>query len=298
MTARERASTSPSYNLDHAGLEALEAELVDVVRPGTSDEGIAAVWLGPDHPYANIVRTHEGRLFPEVRESSADDEGKTLFLALVDTRAGSSRVVHGATVCGAGPRDGGSVVTSDMSTGFISIDNLIDLDNFSPYEFESYYTARNIDLIRCLSVETNFRIGHRVPDVCGVSTSSIAYLMVFRLLVRCGARPNRSLVFADVNRAARISLQRNGIMYEPLMGRTDLVSPEAALGRSSCPVALPADNALYDVFSTMRVEVPEVFFGAQAVLVGQRSGAVHAAFGKEAHVGSGASTEMTVGRST
>jgi len=51
-----------------------------------------------------------------------------------------------------------------------------------------------------------------------------------------------------------------------LMGRTDLVTPEAALGRSSFPVTLPYDDALHDLFLAMRADVPEVFLGVDAVL--------------------------------
>jgi hypothetical protein len=266
VTPNGRASIAPKYDLDPDQFTALEEELVDDVRGGDCSAGITAVWLGPEHRYANIIRTQEARLFPEVHDSSAADENRTLFLALVDTRPGSSRVVHGATVCGAGALAEGSIEVSAVSTGFITIDSLIELGNFSADEFESYYVSRNIDLTRCLSVETNFQIGQRVPNAWGLSTSTIAYLMFFRFLVRRGGRRNRALVFADVNRVSRISFQRTGIMYAPLMGRTDLVTPEAALGRSSFPVTLPIDDACHDLFLAMRADVPEVFLGVDAVL--------------------------------
>ena len=270
MTHNTVASIGPKYDLAPDELNVLEAELVDTVRGGANSEGITAVWLGPGHRYANIIRTQEARWFPEVHDSSVGDENKTLFLALVDTRPESSRVVHGATVCLAGAPDegGSSVVAAAVSTGFITIDNLIELGNFSTYEFESYYASRNIDLTRCLSVETNFRIGQRVPNAWGLSTPTIAYLMIFRFLVRCGAGRNRALIFADVNRVSRISFQRTGIMYAPLMGRTDLVTPEAALGRFSFPVTIPIDDAFHELFLSMRAEIPEVFLGAEAILAG------------------------------
>jgi hypothetical protein len=269
MTTNARPPIGPKYDLDRDEFDALEAELVDTARGEASREGLSAVWLGPGHRYANIIRTHEARLFPEVHDSSAGDESKTLFLALVDTRAASGRVVHGATVCGPGAlAEGSSGASAAVSTGFITIDNLIELGNFSADEFESYYTSRNIDLTRSLSVETNFRIGKRVPNAWGLSTSTIAYLMLFRFLVRRGARRNRALVFADVNRVSRISFQRTGIMYAPLMGRTDLVTPEAALGRFSFPVTIPIDDACHDLFLSMRAEIPEVFLGVDAVLCG------------------------------
>jgi hypothetical protein len=268
VTPNVGVTIGPKYDLDLDQLNVLEAELVDTVRGGANSEGITAIWLGPGHRYANIIRTQEARLFPEVHDSSAADENKTLFLALVDTRAGSGRVVHGATVCGAGALGEGFVAVSADSTGFITIDNLIELGNFSAHEFESYYASRNIDLALCLSVETNFRIGQRVPDAWGLSTSTIAYLMIFRFLVRCGAGRNRALIFADVNRVSRISFQRTGIMYLPLMGRTDLVTPEAALGRCSSPVTIPIDDAFHELFLAMRAEIPEVFLGVDAILAG------------------------------
>jgi hypothetical protein len=274
VTPTARPPIGPKYDLDPDQLNALEAELVDAIRGGACSEGITAVWIGPEHRFANIIRTHEALPFPEAQDLSAADESKTLFLALVDTRPGSSRVVHGATVCGAGAPDEGSIAGSAVSTGFITIDSLIELGNFSACEFESYYASGNIDLTRCLSVETNFRVGQRVPDAWGLSTSAIAYLMFFRFLVRSGARRNRALVFADVNSVSRLSFQRTGIMWAPLMGRTDLVSPEAALGRSSVPVTLPFDDACHDLFLTMRADVPEVFLGVDAVLASAANGAV------------------------
>jgi hypothetical protein len=277
VTPNGRASIAPKYDLDPDQFTALEEELVDDVRGGDCSAGITAVWLGPEHRYANIIRTQEARLFPEVHDSSAADENRTLFLALVDTRPGSSRVVHGATVCGAGALAEGSIEVSAVSTGFITIDSLIELGNFSADEFESYYVSRNIDLTRCLSVETNFQIGQRVPNAWGLSTSTIAYLMFFRFLVRRGGRRNRALVFADVNRVSRISFQRTGIMYAPLMGRTDLVTPEAALGRSSFPVTLPIDDACHDLFLAMRADVPEVFLGVDAVLAADNEAALGSA---------------------
>lgn len=261
MKPNQGLPIGPDYNLDPDALNGLEANLVDVVRRRTGIEGITAVWLGPEHQFANIIRTHEARLFPEVYDSSSADEKKTLFLALVDTRAGSSGVVHGTTVCGGGALNESSAAGAGGNTGFITIDSLIDFGNFSADEFERYYAADNVDLAHCLSVETNFRIGKRVPNAWGLSTSTIAYLMVFRFLVHCGARRNQAVVFADVNRASRISLQRNGIRYAPLMGRTDLLTPEAALGRSSLPVSFPVDDALHDLFLKMRADVPEVFLG-------------------------------------
>lgn len=277
MTSKGRASIAAKYDLDPDQFTALENELVDDVRGGGCSAGITAVWLGPEHRYANIIRTQEARLFPEVHDSSAADENKTLFLALVDTRPGSGRVVHGATVCGAGALAEGSIEVSAVSTGFITIDSLIALGNFSADEFQSYYVSRNIDLTRCLSVETNFQIGQRVPNAWGLSTSTIAYLMFFRFLVRRGGRRNRALVFADVNRVSRISFQRTGIMYAPLMGRTDLVTPEAALGRSSFPVTLPIDDACHDLFLAMRADVPEVFLGVDAVLAADNEAALGSA---------------------
>jgi len=265
VTPDARRPTGPRYDLDPDQLNALETQLVEAVRGAPGSEGITAVWLGPEHRYANIIRTHEARLFPEVGDSSAADENKTRFLALVDTRPGSNRVVHGATVCRGGSPDEGSTAVPAVSTGFITIDNLIELGNFSASEFQSYYGSRNIDLTQCASVETNFRIGQRVPNAWGLSTTAIVYLMLFRFLVRCGARRNRALVFADVNRVSRISFQRIGIMYAPLMGRTDLVTPETGLGRSSSPVTIPLDDACHDLFLPMRADVPEVFLGVDAV---------------------------------
>jgi hypothetical protein len=63
VTPNGRASIAPKYDLDPDQFTALEKELVDDVRGGGCSAGITAVWLGPEHRYAKIFRTHDGMMF-------------------------------------------------------------------------------------------------------------------------------------------------------------------------------------------------------------------------------------------
>lgn len=234
----------PRYDLSPEELQELNEQMVALAQERFPEEGVHAFWISPYHRFANFIRTHEASHFPEVAEVDGEEEDGTLFLALVDTRAANQRVVHGATISGI--RDE-SVIASetapDEPTGFISVDDLISIPgNFTAQAFRDYYEAKGIDIERSIGIETNFRIPRdsgRIESFNGLGMADLAYLTMFNLLAPRAHDDKDVAAFASINRDSVNSFKRVGIYCEPLMGREDLVTPEAALGLDFQPVAIP-----------------------------------------------------------
>jgi len=252
---------APRYDLSDEELDLLELELVQRVRECVLEPEVVAAWIAPTLECANFVRTYEARHFPEVTGVSQDDEDRTLFLALVDCRENPGRVVHSATVCGVGSP--GSAHSSNgnlrdpVSSGFICIDELVALGNFTTEEFFSHYKARGIDLKTCISVETHFRIGDLAPPWCELSMAEIMYYCLFDAVRQAGGGVDKSAVFATINQPQSKSFTRVGLRCEPVMDRVDLVTPEAELGVESRPVALIYDSHAEELFAQLAVPVKQ-----------------------------------------
>ena len=255
----------PRYDLSGEELNVLEQELVHDIKQQVSDEGVVAVWIYPNHKFANILRAHEANHFPEVSELPQDIEDRSLFFALVDTRGGEDRVVHSTTVSGVLGRRMGEVDPNNpdapATSGFIVIDDLIEMGNFTVEEFWEYYASNGIDLGSSISVETNFRVGDRVSKFKDMNISDIAYLSLFRLLKQrsknLDTKFDSSVVFASINDNTINSFARVGIVCSPLMGRSDLVTSESEAGLDFKPVTIP-NNA--KIFDDIDLVVPELTY--------------------------------------
>lgn len=250
-------SFEPKYNLSTQELRILEQEMVSVAREREASADIVALWISPTHRFSNFLRTHEASYFPEVADVSEDDEKNTLFLALIDTREGVERVVHGVTVMR--PLSMDSV--SEGGTGFYTIDSLIKRGNFSSDEFHEFYGEKGADISKCLSVETNFRIGERPPMLNGLKMADIAYVAIFQKLMASRLNLNEGLIFATVNSKQIDSFTRVGLRHEPIMGRTDLDTEESELGIESQPVTLLYDAYARDLFSNIGDVVSPIDIG-------------------------------------
>lgn len=192
---------------------------------------IVAVWLATHTPLANVVRTLEARIFPEVPNLATENaENKSLFLALVDTREGAERIVHCTRLTGASAESNQD--TDSNTTGLIGIDEVIGSDqNFSARDFYDYYEKDGTNITSCLSVETNFRVGERVGTNNGLRISDLGYVAVFNMLERGGAEVDKSYIFAFFNEGTIKSLSAIGIVAEPLAGRGDLKAPSDEAGK-------------------------------------------------------------------
>lgn len=259
------SNVEPRYDLTPEEMSELEAELVAETLQRSGVEGMVATWISPTNKLANLIRMHEKSYFEEVSEVTAEDEEQTLFLAIVDTRPNAMRVVHGATITGISYDSQAKefAIHPDMSdgmTGFYTVDSLIERENFTAQEFVDYYQERGINPAKCIAVETNFRIGERAEDFHGVGTADLSYLTFFDLLRENGAELNKAVVFASVNHASLSSFERVGIQFEPLMGRSDLDTEEAELGKESLPVAIDYDDNVAALLTALDIKLPQLFF--------------------------------------
>jgi len=259
--AKDEQESSPRYDLTCEELSALEEKLLKEVDRLTKKplhkkaQGIYGVWIPSRNKYANILRTNEAKYFPEVSELTDEVEDETLFLAMVDTRTESRRVVHATTISGV---EQGNNSSQPNSSGFITIDELIDMGNFTAEEFREYYRGHEIDTFKSISVDTNFRVGQKVKRIDGIKTADLAYLTVFQFLDRQKPEGATTAVFASINRASIISFKQLGLEFEPLMGRSDLVTPESLEGKDFLPVMIPNNTHNSELFKKLGFQVPEI----------------------------------------
>lgn len=239
MTKRE--VFKPRYDLSQEELDVLDRQMTDEVKALHPEPGVYAAIISPDHPYSNFVRGHEGRHFPEAKEFPAELEQNTRSFALVDTRPESDRVVHVGSISGPGLIKDPEGKRGDHhdTTGFLFVDDLIDLGNFTAAEFKAYYEERGVDLHKCIAVETNIKVGKNVERYNGVRTVDLGYVTLINMGEEANPDGDETLVFASINLPQQLSFKRAGIGSEPLMGRTDLKTPEETKGRTSTPVDIP-----------------------------------------------------------
>lgn len=228
--------------------------------------GVYGVWIGQDTPYANAIRSLEEQTkeFKGIEAVVTDEvEQRSVFFALVDTRAGANRIIHATRLSGSVFQDGEAKgINEANSTGFIAIDELTETDQgFTADDFYRFYESIGVDLTKCVGVETNFTVGERSESgVPGLRVSDLGYIAIFNQLVEAGLEVDRSSVFAFVNSKTENSLAAVGVVMEPLVGRADLRAPslEGGLTDDFRPVRIPLDQATVDRFTEMSVlGVPE-----------------------------------------
>lgn len=258
----EVIETLPNYELNPEQYAGFEDELVSLVEKKTAkgllrkkQEGVYAVWMPSDHKFANLARTKEAEYFPEVKEIDEDYEDETVFLALVDTRKGSKRVVHASTVSGI---NGSREHLETDKTGLTTIDELIEEGNFTADEFRAYYSDRDIDLDGSFSVDTNFWVGEKAEKFDGLKTSELAYLSLFQLIKSKHVDNKINAIFASVNMESIESFKRLDLQVEPLMGRTDLTTPESKDGKEFVPVVIPYNKHNVGLFENIGYTIPEL----------------------------------------
>jgi len=258
---KNKEEVSPRYDLSPEEINALEGEVVAKVEEQFEKEGIYAVWISPESKYANILRTYEAEYFPEVKDVVAEVEEDTVFLALVDTRTDSRRIVHATTL--SAMSDEAKELAEPETTGFYTVDDLIEMKNFTAREFLDYYAAKGVDMNSCISVDTNFKIGERAPKFNGLDTAQLAYVTVFNFVQKRATetslheREKKFAVFASINLPSIISFKRMGIECEPMMGRDDLITSESMRGLKYTPVAIISNENAIELFQTLNLNVPE-----------------------------------------
>jgi|GEM_PF-601670 len=236
------------YDMPEEEFKRLESELVASIKDQHPEPDVYAAWISPEHPYANILRTAEIEYFPEIPELVTDEvEQQSLFYALIDTRNGEDRIVHGARLSGLSLEESnpGAHINGEVP-GFIVIDELISDGKLSPEEFKAYCVNHGIDTKKSFSVETNFRVGDRVPSRNGVRLTDIAY-MTFNDILGDSGSVDEGAVFASINKASLISFGRAGIGFAPVPYTPDPSSKEEKYK----PVSLPYSEAMRVLATTL-----------------------------------------------
>src|ERR1019366_1662425 len=166
MTEIYNPSVMIRYDLSPKERGELETELAGlaVEQYGPDGPGLYGLWVPYDSPYANISRTSEKEHFPEANEVDLSVEQNSEFYLVIDTRAGKHRAVHSATITGVTDVKRENELPTDM----VVIDDLVEMGNFSHKEFYQYYQDIGVDVTKCIAVETNLRIGEKVPSQSGV----------------------------------------------------------------------------------------------------------------------------------
>lgn len=253
----------PRYDLTPEELKTLESEFIHSIEERGITDGIVATWVTPFHRFADIPRVYESQYFPEVEELSDQETENSLYLVLVDMREGEKRPVHSTIISRQNISKEGLSSNSDVDkgeTGFYVIDDLIKTGNFTAEEFRDYYETKGFDLSKCISVETNFRIGDKVSRYQGVRVPELSYMVVMGMFFDANPEIGKSAVFASINRMSALSFKMAGLKYEPLMGRTDFVTSEAARGLIYHPVCIPYDDDNHPVFEKLALKIPEIIY--------------------------------------
>ena len=256
--------TERRYDLSIEEMETLESELVQKARKANMDGGIVAVWINPKSKYANFVRMHESQYFPEVADVKESDDDDILFLALIDTRDGVNKVIHGAQMTGLSyiptKRLFKKQDNKQDSTGLYTLDSLISLGNFTYYELNEYYAKIGVDVSKSIAVETNFRI-ENADKYQGLTPAEIAYLMSFRLVKRTSGKLTNKARFASINRASKISFKRFGLEFQTVMNRAEFITEESMLGKETLPIAVTYTQEVKSLMEVVdaNIKIPEIF---------------------------------------
>lgn len=232
------------YNLNETARDELESNLVSLVEKSNPEAPMTAVWIAPDHPYADLVRTLETGPFPTITDFvSPQVEERSRFLAIVDTREQQKRVVHAARVSGVnlGNPSEAAHVNRDGTLGLVMLDEIIQSpQHVSGEDIIDYYARQGIDIARCIGVDTNFRVGEKVDTgIDGIRVSDYSYIAFFKLVQSLGANIGESGVFAHINDGTIKSLNDINVEWEPLLGRSNIYSPSGNPAKPKDPDFIP-----------------------------------------------------------
>lgn len=256
MTAR--------YDLGPTELDEERGRLLARVVAEAGDEPAVVAWVHPEASAANVIRTLEAEVFPEISAFMSDEvEERSRFLTVVDLGEEGPRLAHVFRVTGS--RFGGKPPRPSDEIGIPMVDEVIEVnEDVTVGEVHDHYRAQGIDLGMCIAVETNFRLaGGAAPS--GLRWSDLAYISAFCELMRGEDYPPDRGIFAHMNEAAIGSLAAIGVAAEPFNGRPELRSPAAHEGTYDdryAPTFIPPTPEILGVMRELvPLAVPEVEVG-------------------------------------
>ena len=244
-------SYEPDYNLTDKYIEILESDLARRIgHEMNMPQDLYSLWVKPDSIYANIARTNEKKYWKYMPDIMSIHEDQSMFLLLFDTRMARNEVVHSTRISGFTP-DG--MRDDNDRTGLIIIDDIIDSNQgLTAKYFRDYYTERGIDLMKCITVESNIKI-HNTRKKDGINVPDLAYLSLFKNVVNRGGQAGDSCVFAVINMPTVLSFGRIGLDYEPLAGMKSLQTPadNGEFDDNFMPVCIPHDAKSHELFKNI-----------------------------------------------
>ncbi|MCA9312874.1 hypothetical protein H6801_01295 [Candidatus Nomurabacteria bacterium] len=245
------------YNLDSNEFDILQADLINCIKQKADENvGQIAVWFGSDSRYANLVRTLEAVVFPEITTFiSAEVEDCSKFLVIVDPDSADGRIVHAFRSTGQRFNEGNFAFSDnsiEQSTGIAMLEEVLDANpGLSREELVGYYSSRGIDLSECISIETNFRVGEKLETENGLRTSDLGYIAIFNTVTNNDDGRANYGIFAHLNEQAITSLSTIGVSFETVAGRDDLGTPSSTEGQFDehyYPYFIPASETNMSVF--------------------------------------------------
>ncbi len=226
--------------------------LMETRATSVSDRPLV-IWVPASHPSFRALEAEEAQVFPTAPALFGADSSQFCFLTLVID--GALRHLMRLSV---------PAMTGDEEIPFLIKDLLRSGQGLDLAETLDFYASRGIDLYRCLSVETNLRIGDQLE---GVSSADQSYLALFTLSNELGC----NAIFAHLNEPAVKSLSRVGLEWEHVSGRGDLRTP-GAFGSEEfdddyTPVCIPRTSHNEAMFEALAEVTPEAAWALEDLVI-------------------------------
>lgn len=239
------AHINPRYDLDPDEIATREAMLLTELSTISPYPDIYCVWIQPDSPFADIVRTYEARHWSYISDIMADKDSSSEFLIVVDTRNPDTQGVKRVTRITFANTDSRAAGRSGMAI----IDDVINSDQGLTLEkFIRYYEEKGVDISTCFSVETNIRI-KQADRYNGLPLAEVGYLAMFKKINQL-RQGGLSYIFATINHDSIKSFKLIDLRAEPLVGRCDIRTPDEKGGfdNNFQTVALPTTEHNLGIF--------------------------------------------------
>lgn len=195
-------------------------------------------------------------------------ESQSAFLGIVDTRDSRDRIIHAFRVTSIlldispySPKDTRRVRETSLLQDLIESNQ-----GLTAQGCREFYEKMGIDLDKCLSVETNFRIGDKAPEFNGLPISQAGYIAVFQFFKQQGGLTGDKpgAIFAHLNRSAIFSLAAVGLEYRNIVARQDLKTPTVGpikFDPDYSPVEIPPTDKNIEIFEALSAfATPNIYY--------------------------------------
>ena len=220
--------------------------------PGIEAAGPVVAWLKGSDERCRVLERLEASVFPEAGSIFPDAQLDSSFI--FGTIIVGKQIRHVVRVS----RPMASSVGSELP--FFFREMLASGQSLTIAEISAYYRHRRVDPCNSLSVETNFRVG---PRCKAVGIADLAYMAMFELANALRA----DAVFAHINGSSIQSFSRIGLDWEPLLGRSDVCSPDGLGGYDADyqPIFIPRTANNLRILSSLSALAPRAVWLSRSV---------------------------------